>query len=51
MKEAKMCKDLVQRHSLPANEAYMAVLMEEIPTEDLDGQPIYDSSIFKVNLK
>ena len=46
-----MCKDLVQRHSLPANEAYMVVLMEEIPTEDLDGQPIYDSSIFRVSLK
>jgi len=51
MKEAKRCRDLVQRYSLPANEAFMKVLQEEIPTVDLDGQTIYDSNLFRVQIK
>lgn len=51
MSEAKRCRNMVHSYSDSSNEAYMAILKEEIPQEDLDGQAIYDSEIFKVEIK
>lgn len=42
---------MVYTYSDSSNEAYMTILKEEIPQEDLDGQAIYDSEIFKVEIK
>lgn len=51
MKEAKTCRNLVRDHEEPTNEQYMDMLKEEIPVEDLDGQVIFDSDIFHVQVK
>ena len=37
MKEAKICRNLIAKHSEPANQYFMDILKAEIPTEDLDG--------------
>lgn len=46
MKEAKRCQSLISKHSDEDNAEFMAILKAEIPTEDLDGQAIYESDIF-----
>jgi hypothetical protein len=51
MKEAKKCRNLITEHSKPDNKHFMDILSAEIPTEDLDGQTIYHSDIFKVRVK
>ena len=51
MKEAKRCRNFVRDHLSDKNKAFMDILSDEIPTVDLDGMTIYDSDIFKVNLK
>lgn len=50
MKEAKRCRSLISKHSDEDNAKYMAILQAEIPTEDLDGQQIYESDIFQVKV-
>ena len=37
MTEAKICRDMIQNYEDQKNAPYMAILKEEIPTEDLDG--------------
>ena len=50
-KQAKICRNLVQDHADPSNEQYMAILQEEIPGEDLEGQTIFSSNLFKPQVK
>ena len=51
MKEAKTCRNLIAKHSEEDNERFMKILSAEIPGEDLDGNTIYDSAMFKMDIK
>ena len=51
MKEAKICRNFVNDNRTEENERFMEVLEAEIPNEDLDGQTIYDSNFFRVDIK